>query len=181
MTRLALPTPPPVQGSLALEFVLPDGIPSIPAQPRHLALVPPTTPGDDFGPVLTPAAALPPVAAWSARLALALSQVLDGHRPPGQLARWVTSDVDAGLRRWARARALHPGRASASPLNRRAPRAVRSLRWTQPVDYVAEVAAIVAGGSRPIVLTLRVEGRDGRWVCVHAGTPDGWSIGGTQE
>ena len=170
----------PTQGALALSFPLPSGLAAIPETPPHLALV-----DDDFGPVRTPTRALPPVTAWSARLAAALAEVLDGQRPAGQLMRWVSSDVDAGLRAWARAKVLHPSLAAATwgtqrlPSGRRGTRRVRSLRWTSPADGIAEVAAVIDGGPRPLVVALRLEGRDGRWVCVHAGTPDGWSVGGS--
>jgi hypothetical protein len=166
------------QGSLALSFPLPGGLPAVPEAPSHLSLV-----DDDFGHVRTPTRALPPVTAWSARLAAAIAEVLDGQRPAGQLIRWVSSDVDAGLRAWARAKALHPSLAAATwgpdrlPSGRRRARRVRTLRWTSPDDGIAEVAAVIDGGPRPLVITLRLEGRDGRWVCAHAGTPDGWSVG----
>jgi hypothetical protein len=169
-----------IQGALALSYSLPSGLPAVPEAPTHLALV-----DDDFGPVRTPTRSLPPVTAWSARLASAIAEVLDGQRPAGQLIRWVSSEVDAGLRAWSRAKVLHPTLAAATwgperlPSGRRRARQVRSLRWTSPADGVAEVAAVIGGGPRPLVVTLRLEGHDGRWVCVHAGTPDGWSVGGS--
>jgi Family of unknown function (DUF6459) len=168
------------QGALALSFSLPSGLPVIPEVPPRLALV-----DDDFGPVRTPTRSLPPVTAWSARLATAIAEVLDGQRPASQLIRWVSSDVDAGLRAWARAKALHPSLAAVTwgpdrlPSGRRRARRVRSLRWTSPSDGVAEIAAVIEGDPRPLVVALRLEGLDGRWVCVHAGTPDGWSVGGS--
>jgi hypothetical protein len=179
--RRAHPHRPVVtQGALALNFPLPSGLDAAPPPIPHLALV-----DDDFGPVRTPTHSLPPVTAWSARLAVALAEVLDGQRPAGQLMRWVSNDVDAGLRAWARAKVLHPSLAAATwgteriPSGRRRARRVRSLRWTCPVDGVAEVAAVIEGGPRPVAVALRLEGRDGRWVCVQAGTPDGWSVGGS--
>lgn len=171
---------PSTQGALALSFPLASGLPAVPSQPSHLALV-----DDDFGPVRTPTRALPPVTAWSARLASAVAEVLDGQRPAGQLVRWVSNEVDAGLRAWARAKVLHPALAQVTwgperlPTGRRQARRVRSLRWSSPVDGVAEVAAVIDGGPRPLVMAFRLEGRDGRWVCVQAGTPDGWSVGGS--
>jgi hypothetical protein len=54
------------------------------------------------------------------------------------------------------------------------------MRWTEPSDGVAEVAAVVTGPRRPVVLALRLEGLDGRWLCVSAGSPDGWILGGQE-
>jgi len=65
-----------VQGTLALAFVLPSGLPATPAPPPDLRLVPrPAAEEDadavDFGPQPTATAALPTARAWSARFAQA--------------------------------------------------------------------------------------------------------------
>jgi hypothetical protein len=166
------PVPPAVQGTLALTYPTS----AVPARPQ-LRLV-----TDAFGPVPTPSAALPPVAAWSARLAVAVVEALQGARPAGQLVRWVSHEVMEGLQRRVRTQAQHPSqRPAALRRTRRAPLAVRALRWTEPADGVAEVAAVVVGEARPVVLTLRLEGLDGRWTCVQVGSPDGWSIATTPD
>jgi hypothetical protein len=173
MTAPLAPRPlTPVQGTLPLAFG------DEPRLPRaQLRLV-----RDDFGPVPTPTAALPPVAGWSARLAIAVVEALDGVRPAGQLVRWVDHDVLCALQYRARARALHPCQQTPDPHRpRRAPLRIRALRWTEPANGVAEVAIVVAGRQRPVVLTLRLEGRDGRWLCVQVGSPDGWSLGSSAD
>ena len=42
---------------------------------------------------------------------------------------------------------------------------VRSIHVSEPVDGVAEVAALVRRGARSTAVALRLEGLDGRWQC----------------
>ena len=46
-----------------------------------------------------------------------------------------------------------------------APR-VRSLHVTEPVDGVVESCAVVQRGTRTHAVAIRLEGLDGRWLCV---------------
>jgi hypothetical protein len=154
-----------VQGTLALAFVLPSGLPTQPAPAPGLRLVPPLPPEDeeshavdvDFGPQPTGRAALPDPRGWSARLVQAMVDVLGGVRPVAQLVRWTTADVYDELG----SRVTSPP-ATTTP----APRAVvRSVHVSEPADGVAEVAACVRRGMRTTAIALRLEGLDGRWQC----------------
>jgi hypothetical protein len=149
---------PAVQGTLALAFVLPSGVPAAPVAPPELRLVPRPSAQDDadevdFGPQPTGTAALPPLRRWSAQFAQAVVEVLAGDRPVSQLVRWTTSGVFDDL----------AGRIDASPSESRG--VVKSLHVSEPADGVAEIAAAVRRGPRSTALALRLEGLDGRWQC----------------
>ena len=159
------------QGTLALAFVLPSGLP---ATPRRLQLVDAAEAGtgdeddgddgddgDDptFGPQATPRGLLPEPRGWAARLVQALVEVLAGDRPTSQLVRWTNEDVYATVQRRVRLRA-HAGR---RPGGARA--VVRSVHVSEPADGVAEVCALVQRGVRATAVAVRLEGIDGRWQC----------------
>jgi hypothetical protein len=164
---------PGVQGTLALAFTLPGGLPERPEPPPLRLLAgglagatarpEPAPMGDDaaldhaFGPQATSRAALPDPQVWTARMAQAVIEVLAGDRPASQLVRWTTADVYDGVRRRIRAR---PRSGSASP---RA--AVQSVRICEPADGVAEACAVVRRGGRYHAVALRLQGLDGRWQC----------------
>jgi hypothetical protein len=150
-----------VQGTLALAFVLPNGIPAAPDPPPDLRLVPRPAAEDDadavdFGPQPTPTTALPAARTWSARFAQAVVEVLAGDRPVSQLVRWTTTSVYDDLA------ALVVGPDGRGPAARGV---VRSIHVSEPVDGVAEVAALVRRGARSTAVALRLEGLDGRWQC----------------
>ena len=150
---------PAVQGTLALAFVLPSGVPAAPVAPPELRLVPRPSAQDDadevdFGPQPTGTAALPPLRRWSGQFTQAVVEVLAGDRPLSQLVRWTTSVVFDDL----------AGRIDASP-SEPARGVVRSLHVSEPADGVAEIAASVRRGPRSTALALRLEGLDGRWQC----------------
>jgi hypothetical protein len=109
---------PTTQGTLALAFVLPSGVPAhprlrlVPAPHRAPApstdsdsdtdTDPDTDPGsapesDDGGPRATPRRALPDPRPWAGRFVQALVEVLGGARPATQLVRWTTSEVYADI------------------------------------------------------------------------------------
>lgn len=172
------------QGTLALAFALPSGLPASPDDPaelsgraqRRLQLVPPLdrapakqpnrrkhrTAADDFGPRHTPRADLPEPRPWAGRLVQAIVEVSSGVRPVSQLVRWTTTDVYATMqRRIARSELL----SQHSPGGRRVGAIVRSIRVDEPADGVAEVCAVVQHGARCRAIALRLEGFDGRWQC----------------
>ena len=162
--RRPVPTGPPgdaVQGTLALAFVLPTGVPAVPDTPPDLRLVPPTPAAEDldeaeFGPQPTPREDLPEPRRWAGRLVQAVVEVLAGDRPASQLVRWTTTEVyDQVVAR------VVPGPATTCPTRG----VVRSVHVTEPVDGVAEVAALVRRGARSTAVALRLEGMDGRWQC----------------
>lgn len=150
-----------VQGTLALAFVLPSGVPASPAPPPGLRLVPdlPPASGDDgFGPVRTARNALPEPRGWAARLVQAIVEVRAGDRPLAQLVRWTTAEVYDTL---AASMPQAPGSTRAGA----ARAVVRSVHVSEPGDGVAEVAAMIRSGSRTTAVALRLEGLDGRWQC----------------
>ena len=158
---------PPVQGTLALSFVLPTGVPSTPVAPTGLRLLPALRPlpaaerdmdAAEFGPQPTSRAELPEPRGWAGRFAQAVVEVLAGDRPPAQLVRWTSTDVydEVACRILPR---------SASGRVDRARGVVRSVHVSEPDDGVAEVAALVRRGARLTAVALRLEGLDGRWQC----------------
>jgi hypothetical protein len=156
-----------VQGTLALAFLLPNGVPAVPEAPLELVcapdlhLVPDADAALDeveFGPQPTPRAALPEPRTWAGRFVQAVIEVLAGDRPASQLVRWTTTEVydDVACRITSGAR---PG----CPTPARA--VVRSVHVAEPADGVAEVSALVRHGLRCTAVALRLEGMDGRWQC----------------
>ena len=83
-----------VQGTLALAFVLPSGLPALPEPPPDLHVVPDDARSlDEFGPRPTRRAALPAPRTWAGRVVQAIVEVLAGVRPATQLVRWTTDEV----------------------------------------------------------------------------------------
>ena len=157
----------PVQGTLALTFLLPSGLPALPSTPL-LRLVEPALRGStdddtDFDPQPTSSAHLPDARFWAGRLTQAILEVEAGVRPVTQLRRWTSDAVYAQLRRQSNRRRVIALREAD---RRRSPGlAVRSVRVCEPDDGIAEVCAVVHDGSRPRALAMRLEGTDGRWRC----------------
>ena len=140
----------------------PQRVPAAPVPPPDLRLVPSPAAEDDadavdFGPQPTATAALPRPAAWSARFAQAVVEVLAGDRPVSQLVRWTTTSVYDDVA------ALIVGPAAVRGAAARG--VVRSVHVSEPADGVAEVAALVRRGARSTAVALRLEGLDGRWQC----------------
>ncbi len=167
--RTSTPEGVAVQGTLALAFVLPSGIPAVPdvpptvSAPPDLHLVRPADADEvldevEFGPQPTPRSALPEPRTWAGRFVQAVVEVLAGDRPASQLVRWTTTDVydDVACR-------VTPGGRPGSAVPTRA--VVRSVRVSEPADGVAEVSALVRRGLRVTAVALRLEGMDGRWQC----------------
>jgi hypothetical protein len=92
---------------------------------------------------------------WALQFAQVAVEVVAGLRPPGQLLRWTSEEVQAALQR-RHALAL---RAAGQPRRSR----VRSVHVSTPVEGVAEVAAVVGDGVRCRAVAFRMEGRDERW------------------
>ena len=151
---------PAVQGTLALAFVLPTGVPAAPAAPPELRLVarPEAEEAEDlveFGPQPTATRDLPAVRGWAGRFTQAMVEVLAGDRPLTQLVRWTSAEVYDEL----------AGRVVTPSVGEGSRGVVRSLHVSAPADGVAEVAALVRRGARSTALALRLEGLDGRWQC----------------
>lgn len=110
-----------------------------------------------FGPQSTSRSDLPEPGAWAQRLIVAILEAMDGLRPAQQLNRWVSPDIrDRIDRRGILARQRHQRPAGALQ--------VRALRVCEPVDGVAEVAAVIIYRARVRALALRMSGVDGRWL-----------------
>jgi hypothetical protein len=153
-----------VQGTLALAFVLPSGLPAVPEPPPDLRLVPAdnvafdTLALDEFGPRPTCRAALPAPRTWAGRVVQAIVEVLAGVRPATQLVRWTTDEVYEEIS--SRVLAARGSDVDGPPRG-----VVRSLHVSEPADGVAEVCALVRRGTRSTAVALRLEGMDGRWQC----------------
>jgi hypothetical protein len=160
---------PATQGALALDFMLPTGVPAEPQPPATLRLVDDPGEGgwtgaDESDPFVaeftarrpTSGEVLPEPRRWSARLAQAIVETLHGHRPVQQLLRWTDDAVySAIIDRLA-------SRPRAAPATRPV---VRSIRVCTPTDGVAEASAVIQTGSRCRALAMRLEGLDGQWRC----------------
>jgi hypothetical protein len=157
-----------VQGTLALAFVLPCGLPAVPDVAPDLRLLPPrrvlpVVPDADLEdqPEPTPRHCLADPRGWAARLGQAVVETCTLGRPVSQLARWTTEPVYAELL----ARYVPAARQGLAQRRVVVSERVRSVHVCEPADGVAEAALVVAGGRRPRALALRLEGWNGRWVC----------------
>lgn len=112
-------------------------------------------------PLLTPRTELPSPKAFGGRLVQALSEASAGERPLHQLSPFFSRPVYHRLERHF-ATTLRGTGAQAGPDNRAN---VRSVHVCEPSDGVAEVAAVVRRGARMAAIALRLEGREGRWLC----------------
>jgi Family of unknown function (DUF6459) len=155
-----------VQGTLALAFTLPSGLPAAPDPSVSLRLLPdlPSDAAEEdpaFAAQHTARADLPEPCRWAGRLAQALVEVMAGDRPLAQLLRWTDEGVYDELNRRV---SILAGRSAAD--RRRPLRAVvRSVRVSEPADGIAEACALVQHGIRSRALAFRLEGCDGRWRC----------------
>ena len=173
-----------VQGTLALSFARETDSPA--ASAGVLRLVPPfgadggapcpTLPGpmrtrlrraaepageDDLDltrrqPLRTGRDQLPDPRPWAQGFVQALTEVLGGFRPVGQLSKRVLPSVVAQVTDCLADAAGKP--AGARPV-------VRSVRVNEPMPGAVEVSATVRHGERCRALALRLEGLDGRWQC----------------
>jgi hypothetical protein len=82
-------------------------------------------------------------------------ECLEGWRPPVQLRQYAVAEVVAAVAA-RRKPVARPGSA---------PR-VRSLHVSEPVSGVVESCAVVQRGTRTHAVAIRLEGLDGRWLCV---------------
>lgn len=103
--------------------------------------------------------ALPEPALWARRLLIGIIESAAGKRPLHQVAALLSAGVASGLgadfAREARAGRTHWTSAAT----------VRSVRVSEPVEGVAELAATVATGRRVRAIAMRLEVRHERWCC----------------
>jgi len=150
---------PTVQGTLALDFPLPSGLPAVPQAPALTVVV-----GGADLPMPAPGSTPPPLPPrdWAGRFVQAVVEVVAGDRPLQQLVRWTNERVYADLSR--RVRVL--GLTTSAAARHRTERAhVRSVHIYQPRPDAAEVAAHVRHGARSRAVAARLEARRGRWTC----------------
>lgn len=99
---------------------------------------------------------LPDPRRWAALLAQAVVEILAGHRPAGQIVRWVDPEIYERVR----ASAADPARApSGTPVR------VRRVRVSTAMDGTVEAAAVVDDGTRCRALAMRFEALARRWQC----------------
>lgn len=142
------PSVPATQGALALEFVLPSGVPAVPRP--TLRLVPEQS-------AARPGRPLPDVTDWAHTIAIAVGEILTGARSAVPFSQWATPEVVAKL-----------GRRAAIAGRLRGPRrrtTVRAVHVCMPTEGIAEISTVVHGLSRPRALAFRLEARRERWVC----------------
>jgi hypothetical protein len=179
-----------VQGTLALAFALPTGIPAVPPIPQsvqpersRLSLVPSLT--DDKA--LDRGLARDPIS--GRRRCAARDDNTDDFGPQrtprallpepkpwaGRLVQAII-EVTGGARpigqlvRWTSTEVYDAVRrrcrsAAALEPSKRAGAIVRSIHVDEPVDGIAEVCAVIQHGGRCRAIALRLEGVDGRWQC----------------
>ena len=150
----------PDQLTLPLTWEVADGVPSVPALPRHLRVV---------GSESTDAQSTPaprPTAAWVARMARAVIEVADGDRPSSQLTRWVERAPLAMLHARGMAFRRHPavrGRRGSLAATR-ATQQVRAVRICPVTPRAVEASAVLVGGGRGRAVALRFEARETEWI-----------------
>ena len=90
---------PTVQGTLALDFPLPSGLPAVPQAPALTVVV-----GGADLPMSAPGSTPPPLPPrdWAGRFVQAVVEVVAGDRPLQQLVRWTNERVYADLSRRVR-------------------------------------------------------------------------------
>jgi hypothetical protein len=103
------------------------------------------------------AAGLPDARDWSVALAVTLLEVATARRPSSQLSRWLSQEVLDGLA------GRLPGRRG--PARPPAPVTLQSVRVQYPRAGAAEVSVHARIGDRSVAMALRLETRQGRWLC----------------
>lgn len=138
---------PPTQGTLALAYDLPSGVPAEPDRPE-LRLVAEEDPADAE------------LRSWAGTLAVAFAEVLAGLRPAAQLVRWTDHRVARQLQRVPTAAADR--RRSRQRIQ------VASVRIDHPAADVTEAAVVLRQDDRARAAALRLELRRDRWICTAA-------------
>lgn len=137
------------QGTLALNFALPSGVPAVPRPALRVVPEPALDPPPVAG------AGLPTVKAWAETVAMAVAQILAGERSPVQFRHWAVPEVFDALSRRAALAAQAPRRRAV----------LRAVHICCPAQGVAEVCTVIHGLARPRALAFRLEARRTRWVC----------------
>lgn len=147
------------QLELPFEWEVAPGVPAMPMVPAHLRLV-----GSAEVAETSAEGADAPKAAWVARMALAIYEVGSGHRPAGQLTRWVKAEALNRLEARGRAASRHPStrvlRPTASTPQKHA---IRGIRVCPVAPSVYETSAVIVG-SRGTAIAMRLERVAEQWL-----------------
>jgi hypothetical protein len=135
----------PVQGTLALAFELPNGVPATPEPPDLQVL------GSGAGEDLRN---------WAGMLGVALIEVVAGLRPLRQVAGWTTHRVGQQLSRHLRS--APTARRNSGDRGRAR---LRSVHVSVVSPEAAEATVVVAQDGRVRAAALRLQRRHGKWVC----------------
>ena len=147
------------QGTLALDFRLPSGVPAVPVPPAPPALT--VLPGGRTDEAVA-AGSVPDVRDWAARFVQAIVEVMAGDRPLTQLVRWTDERVYANLSRRVRLVGITT---TAAGRGRTARPYVRSLRLCPISPDIVEVAVHIHHGARSRAVAARLEVYQERWLC----------------
>ncbi|WGW10687.1 Rv3235 family protein [Saxibacter everestensis] len=126
--------------------------------PGHAAGTP-STPPSGGGLMPEPTQAAEPVCKG---FAVAIVEAIYGVRPVTQVARWLSADAYAALRR----RAEITARARSGQAGAQLPRRFRAgtARLCSPCPQVVEASVVVFGPDRVRAVALRLESPRGRWI-----------------
>lgn len=114
------------------------------------------------GPEETTTTRMPDPARSAASIVQAACEVLTGHRPADQLARWTTPQLfDALARRAGLARRLLGPRPQATRMR------ARSVRAQTVAHGACEATVLLDDGSRVRAAAVRLVAHRGRWVLSH--------------
>ena len=105
---------------------------------------------------------LPDPRSWSASVALAVAETVQGRRPVGQLSRWVDEQVLATLNVALRQRRRRVARAA--PESTR-PAVLRSVHLQFPRPGAVEASAHVQLDGRSVAFAFRLQAWYDRWLC----------------
>ena len=156
------------QGTLALAFALPSGLPATPVPSARLRVVgrnPGATPHHPPGSAPSAAdeatACRPEPNRWAALIAQAIVEAEVGDRPLSQLVRWTTAEVYDVIA----LRCSTHGRRSAVARLGTARAVVASVHVCRIAPDIAEVCATVRRAGRARAVALRLEGIGDAWRC----------------
>lgn len=152
------------QGTLALAFPLPSGVPAVPTPSPRLRIVGRELAGAGQRSALlaeVPTPGRPDLSWWAPLLAQAIVEAEVGDRPLAQLARWTTDEVYdvVATRRAAQVqRTVLTRRSTARAV-------IASIHVCHITADIAEVCATVRCAGRARAVALRLEGSDEAWRC----------------
>jgi hypothetical protein len=146
--------------ALPLEWQVHPGVPSQPAVPRTLSLVP------DSEPVGEPTLQIPLPLASVAQLARAIAEVGYGVRPANQLHRWVVPEQLKVLQARGSAIRRHPS--SQGMKDARSWHQVRAIRIMPVTPVAAETSAVLIGSRRACAVAMRMELVTKHWIVTAA-------------